>query len=234
MRRRSSATSAVVVAFLAELLLDGLRLLAQNELALLLGQALLRVAGDLSPDLAHGQLALQHVHEPAQLVAHANRSRAAPAAQRVDADERGDEVHDLAWIGEALRHTASSSGRSPDSSTSRRNRSTTGAAQAVHLRAGGDLLGRSLDPRDEVRILGDEIQQADALDPLHHRAHAAVGMRAIWWIAPAGSDAMDVLGRAGGLCLRLALRHEHQQAAARMTSSMTRTAAGSAPGAARP
>jgi len=28
------------------------------------------------------------------------------------------------------------------------------------------------------------------------------------------SDAMDVLGRAGGLCLRLALRHEHQQAAA--------------------
>src|SRR5687768_2129409 len=45
----------VVLAVLAELLLDGLRLLTEDELALLLGESLLGVAGDLAADLARSE-----------------------------------------------------------------------------------------------------------------------------------------------------------------------------------
>ncbi len=66
-RRRSSATWVSPPSVLPELALDRAELLAQVELALLLGQPLLGVGGDLAAQLAHGQLALQQIDQPAQL-----------------------------------------------------------------------------------------------------------------------------------------------------------------------
>ena len=205
---------AVVAAVLAELLLDGLGLLAQDELALLLGEPLLRVARDLPSDLAHGELVLQHVDQPAQLLGHGIHLQQCLPRRRVRADdERRDEVHHLARIGEVFGRDGQLVGQLIGQLHEAAEEIDDGAAQPVQLRAGRRLLGGALDPRDQVRVLGDEVEQPDALDPLHHHAHAAVGRPRHLVDRPHGANAMHVLG-GDAVHLFVVLGHEHQQAVA--------------------
>ena len=58
---------SVAIVLIAELLVNRPELLPQVEVALLLGKPLLGVGGDLPAQLAHGQLALEQIYQPAEL-----------------------------------------------------------------------------------------------------------------------------------------------------------------------
>ena len=73
------------------------------------------------------------------------------------------------------------------------------------------MLRCALDAGDEVRILRHEVQQPDALESLHHRAHAAVGHAGHLVDRARRADAVHVLGGNHAVGPGLALRREDQQ-----------------------
>src|SRR5207342_2719900 len=72
------------------------------------------------------------------------------------------------------------------------------------------LVRGRLDPRDQIGVGADEVQQADPLDALDHQAHAAVGYPSELMDHSYSSDPVKVL-RLGWLSLRIALGHQHQK-----------------------
>src|SRR5262249_12975769 len=78
----------VALLLLAELALDGPELLTEIVLALLLAQALLGLRGDLPAELAHSELALEEIHEAAELVAHRIHLEDLLARRRVQGHHR--------------------------------------------------------------------------------------------------------------------------------------------------
>ena len=106
---------------LAQLPLDGAQLLAQVVLALRLGEPLLGLGRDLPAQLAHRQLALEQVDQPAQLGRRPGPARAAPAARARSSGTT-----------EATRYASGG-----DRRRSRRRRPARRAARATAPRAGG-------------------------------------------------------------------------------------------------
>jgi hypothetical protein len=86
-------------------------------------------------------------------------------------------------------------------------------AQRVGFRCLGHRLGSRLDPRDHVRLRSDEIQKPDALEPLDHHTHAAVGDPRHLMDHRRRADPVEVV-RSGGLYLWVALRHQRQESVA--------------------
>ena len=174
MRRRSSAPSLPPLLLLPQLLLDGPELLAQVVLALLLGEPLLGLGGDLPSQLPHRKLALQQVDQAAELGRDRVELEQLLAGRHVDRHHRRDEVGHVAGIGEILggrRHLVGHLRRglheAPEDVDHR-------AAEGVHLRRLVGLVLQDLDPRDQIGLRPDEVHQADPLDALDHQADGAV------------------------------------------------------------
>ena len=82
--------------------------------------------------------------------------------------------------------------------------------ESVHLRRLDDLLASHLDPRHQIRLGPDPVQQADPFDPLDHQAHAAVRHPSELVDHTDGAHPMEVRGR-GRLHLRISLRDQRQK-----------------------
>ena len=65
------------------------------------------------------------------------------------------------------------------------------------------------DPRDQIRLRADPVEQPDPFQALDHQTHAPVGDPGELVDHPHGAHAVQILGR--GLCLGLALRHQGQE-----------------------
>ena len=87
---------ALAVVALAQLLADGLHLLAQQELALVLVERLLDLVADLRADLEHLQLAAEDAGEQAQPLLGVERLEQLLLVLGRQVEQRGDEVGDLA------------------------------------------------------------------------------------------------------------------------------------------
>ena len=211
MRRRSSATSLPPLLLVPELPLDGSELLAQIVLALLLGQPLLGLGGDLPAQLAHRKLALQQVDEPAELGSRRGPARAAPAApprragpptrrsRPRDGDRRASPPPSPARRAAPPRPPRAGGRRPPRRAGALRPPSSSSVCSFAHL-----------DPRHQIRLRADEVEQPDPLDALDHQAHGAVRRPVSWWIIAHRADAVEILGRRR-FALGIALRHEGQQ-----------------------
>jgi len=203
----------VAVLLLAELALDGPELLTEIVLALLLAQALLGLRGDLPAELAHGELALEEIHEAAELVAHRIHLEDLLARRRVQGHHRGDEIRHAERIGHVVgghrQLVGQLWGRLHESPEDIED----GAAERVDLRRPRRLVVRDLDPRDQVGVGRDEVGEADALDALHHDAHAAVGHPHELVDHTRGAEVVEVLGLRR-LHLRVALGNQGQETVA--------------------
>ncbi len=200
------------VVALAELLLDGLELLAQEVLALRLVHLVARLRGDL---LLHGEqlhLAPQHVGDLAQarhrveLLEHhlrvgeleleVARHQVGEAARVV---EVGDDHHHLGRDGLAQLHRflqllAHAAHQCLDLERSLRQR----------------LVGELLDLRLQEGLALGQVDDARAHHALHQDADAAVGQLEHAGDAGDGADVEQVV-RLGVLGGAVALRHQHQQ-----------------------
>ena len=166
----------------------------------------------LPAQLAYGQLALQHVDHAAEL-GRDRPSRGDPAARHVEGDDRGDEVQQVARIDDGLHGCPELVGQigrrlhQPAEDVHHR------APQRVHLRRLRCLdrqLGGNLDPRDEIWLGPDQIQEPDPLEALDHQPDAAVGSPCELVDHPHGADFVEVRQR-GRLRLRVPLGHERDQ-----------------------
>ncbi len=194
---------AGAVVLLAELTLDGPELLAQVKLALLLGELLLGVGRDLSTQLAHRDLALKYVDQAAQLVGNGRQLEQLLACGRVHGHDRRDEVHHVSGIAEVLggdRHIVGQlRGGLHEPAEDADHRAT----QTVDLRGLDRRLPGGLDPRHQIGLGPDPLQQPDSLDALDHHAHAAVGHPRELIDDGRGAHPVKVIGR---------VRHQRQAA----------------------
>ena len=209
MRRRSSGPFAAALLLVPQLLLDGPELLAQIVFALLLGEPLLGLGGDLPSQLPHRKLALQQVDQPTELGRDGVELEQLLAGRHVDRHHRRDEVGHVAGIGEILggrRHLVGHLRRGFHEASEHVDHR---AAEGLHLRRLVGLVLQNLDPRDQIRVRPGEVHQTDPLDALDHEADGAVRHPVKLVDRAHRPDAVQVLG--AGVALGLALRHEGQQ-----------------------
>ena len=88
-----------------------------------------------------------------------------------------------------------------------------GAAMSVDLSRRDRLVRGRLDPRGQIRLCADEIQQPDSLDALDHQAQASIGCPSELMDHSDSSNTVEILGL-GRLRFRIALGHQHQEAVA--------------------
>ena len=202
-----------VAPVLPELLLNGPELLAQVVLALLLGESLLGVGRDLPAELADGKLALQQVKQSAELGGDRVQLKELLPRGHREGNHRRDEVDRVAGVGDVLRRNRQLVGqfrrRLHEPAEDIHDRT----AQSVHLRRLDRLVPGHLDPRDQVWLPPEPVQQPDPLDALDHPAHAPVGDPGELVDHPHGSHPVEVF-RPGRLPLRIALRHQREEAVA--------------------
>ena len=155
---------------LAELALDRPELLAQEVLALRLRHPLRRLGRDLLAQLAHRELVLQQIDQPAQLGVDRIQLEELLAVLRGERRGGGDEVGDLAADPRAPRppSRAPRACRPTGSRASGTGRGRRGAG--LGLVRSRDLVRRDLDAGHEIRLGRDEVDDADPLEPLEHDA----------------------------------------------------------------
>ncbi len=195
---------------LPELPLNGSELLPQVELALLLGEPLLGVGRDLPAQLAHGELALQQVNQPAQLGRDRVHLEELLPHGQVEGNHRRDKVGHVAGIGDVLRGDRQLVGQLRGYLHEPAEDIHDSPPQRVRLRRLDRQVPGHLDPRDRIRLRPDPVQQPDPFDALDHQAHAAVGDPSELVDHAHGSNTVEVLGH-GRLRLRIALRHQRQE-----------------------
>ena len=158
--------SAVVPCVFPKLPLNGLELLAQVELALLLGEPLLGVGRDLPAQLAHRDLALQQVNQSPKLGRDRVHLEELLPYGHLEGNHRCDKVDHVAGIGDVLHcdrqlvRQLSGCLHEPTEDIHH------GTPQCVHLRGLTRLVPGYLDARDQIRLRPDPFQQSDPLDAL--------------------------------------------------------------------
>ena len=198
---------------LPQFLLDGPELFPQIELTLSLREPLLGVGRDLAAQLAHGEVALQQVDQPAKLGRDRVHLEQLPSGGRIEGNHRRDEVHQVPGIVDALHGRPEGVGQVRRGFYQLSEEVHDRAPETIHLgdlRRRNVLLGRGLDAGHQVRLRPDQVQEADPLEALDHQPHATVGSPGELVDHPGGADGMEV-GQRRRLPLGVALGHEREQ-----------------------
>ena len=189
---------------LAQLLLDGLELLAQDELALALVHRLLGALVDLARELEHldpmGQQ-LQHLVEPRL---HVERLQQRLLLGGLDVHEAGDHVGQRARRGEVL-HRRHQLLRRLRQQLEHLGRPLLELQEArLDILAGRGAVGETLHARDQERIARQKLLHAEALLPLRDQVMATVLRRDVAQHLRHRTDLVEIVGPgfslAGSFC----------------------------------
>ena len=198
---------------LAQLLLDGLELLAQEVLALALVDLAAHVALDLRAQLQHVELAGQDADELAHALLDVVLLEQVLLVLGLDAHGAGDEEGErprLLHVGgrhlELLRQVG-------DERHDLAEHAEQAGAQGVDLTRLPGLVLDLLDARHQVGLFAHELRHAHALQALHQDAHRAVGQLDHLVRQPHRTDRVQQV-RSGRLHLRILARDHGQQAVA--------------------
>ena len=159
---------------LAELVLDRLELLAQEELALALVDLGLDLRLDLRPDRDQLQLAREQLGQPAQALGHVALLEQLLALLGLDPQRAGDHVRQLRRVLEVRHRQLQLLGEIGDLLDDLGEGGLDVAVEGLELRRGLDLVGHLDDLRDEVGVALDELPD---LDPLRRRAPGSAASR---------------------------------------------------------
>ena len=187
---------------LAELLLDRLELLAQEVLALALVDLGLDLGLDLRAELDHLELAGEDLGQAPQPLGHVHGLEQLLLLLGGDAKRPGDQMGEgggVVEVGDGELELLGQVG----------NRLDDLGESALHVAGEGLELGglfehvrHRLDPRDEVRLLGDVLEDADALRALDQDPQGAVGDLHHPCDGSGHADAVEVI-RTGRVVLRV-------------------------------
>ena len=166
----------LLLVHLAELFLDGLELLAKEELALPSLHLGLDLRLDLAADRDQLQLAREHLREAAQPLAEADLREQLLALLRLDAAQRArDQVSQLGGILQVRRRDLQLLGEVGNRLHDLGERALHVAEEALELGRGRHLVRRLLDARHEVGLPLDVLRDPDALCAVDEDPQRAVG-----------------------------------------------------------
>ena len=203
----------LLLVVLAELVLDGLQLLAQEPFALALVHLRLHLGLDARPDLHQFELAGQDLREHAQPLGHVALLEQGLLLLGLDAQRAGDQVRELGRIVEVGHRHQQLLGQIGQLLDDAREGALHVAMERLQLRGGTDDVGGFLEARDEVRLRGDELLEVHPLRAVHEDAQRSVGHLEHARHHAGDSHAIQVV-RAGLLGLGVLGGDHHQHAAA--------------------
>ena len=194
---------------LAQLALDRPQLFAQDRLALRFREPFLRSLGDALPELADGDLVLQQLDEMAELGVDRLQLQDLLARREVERHRARDRIRDFERVLQRFRG-ADHLRRQPEQRHELAQEIEDGAAQGLDLDVDAGPIRLARDPRDEIRIRGDDFNDPDPLDALERDPNAAVRRPQQLHDGRRGSDLVEVLAR-GLFDLRVPLRDRQHQ-----------------------
>ena len=201
---------AAALLLVPELALNRPELLPQIEVLLLLGEPLLGLRGDLPAQLAHRELALEQLEEPAELGGDGVHLEDFLTHGRVERGHGGHEVRHVAGIGQATRGHGELIGQVVRHRDEAGEDVHDGLAQRLHFRPPGHFVGSLLDPRDEIGLRLDPVLEPDSLQTLDHHTNGSVARSRELVDDAHRAHVVEDVGR-GRLHLGIALRDEGQE-----------------------
>ena len=193
----------------AELGLDRFQLLAEEELALPFVDFGLDLRLDLGAELDDLELPREDLREVAQPFGDVDFFEQLLLLGGVDAEGAGDQVGERARVVDVGDRQLQLLRQVGDLLDDLREGALDVAAERLELGARLDLLGQLRDPRDQVRLVGDEVVEADALGRLDEDPQGAVGDFDHPLDHADDADAVEV-GRGRLVLLRVARGDHHQ------------------------
>ena len=199
--------------FLAELVLDRLQLLAEEELALPLLELRLHLRLDLRAELVHLELAVEDPRDLAQARLDVDELEQLLLLAGLEAKRRGDERAQCARIVDVRSRQLELLGKVRNERDDPREETLHVARQRFELRRLVDVVGKQLEHADEVRVVVDAAREPDATEPLNEDAQRPVGDADHLVHDRGGTDLVEVVP-ARRLCVLVAHRHEREQSVA--------------------
>ncbi len=177
---------------LAQLLLDGFQLLAQNVLALRLAHLLLGLALNLLAQFQHFQLVCQEVDDQFQLAPRRLDLQDLLAQSQVHLRAAGDEIDDLQRILQVEGGHRQLVGKILDEVDEPLEEVVGGALERLQLDAHLLHVRRGMRFRAQIRLLPDPLVDLEALQPLHDDLHRSIRNAQQARDAGDGADAEDI------------------------------------------
>ena len=175
----------LLLVLLAELLLDRLQLLAEEELALALVDLGLDLGLDLGAELDDLELAGEDPREVAQALGDVDLFEQLLLLLGAEPQRAGDQVTERRRVVDVGDRELQLLGQVGDLLDDLAEGLLDVAGQRLELGARLDDIGQLGDPRDQVGLLGDVVAEPDPLAALHEDAQRAVGHLIIRATTPA-------------------------------------------------
>jgi hypothetical protein len=164
----------LVLVLVAELLADRAELLAQEVLALRLGHPLAGLGGDLLAQLADGQLVLEQLDELLELGVHLVQLQQLLAHRPGQRDRRGDQVRELARVGQVLGGAGQLVRQVFDERHESAEQIDDRPPQSLDLDARRQRIRHDLDLGRHVRLGLGELADAHPFEALEHQAQRPI------------------------------------------------------------
>ena len=183
----------LLVVGLAELLLDRLQLLAEEELALALVDLARDLRLDLRAELRHLDLAAQDQRDPAQPLLDVGSLEQLLALLGLQAQRRGDQVGERGRVVDVRGGELQLLGQVRSHPDDLRELLLHGPGERLDLGRVRDDLGQVLELGDEVGLVLDRLDEPDALDALDEDPQRPVGHLDHLVDDGDGADAVEVV-----------------------------------------